>query len=152
MKWIDEIATLGPIGRMKYAPGTWGSLVAALGAFGLAQLGPLFYLGMVVLLVPWAIWICEQYVRSRSDPNLDPKEVVIDEVLGCWVALTWLPTDIFIWILGFLLFRALDILKPWPIGLFDRHVKGGVGIVADDLAAGILVNIFLQWLVQNGYF
>ncbi len=74
----------------------------------------------------------------------DSQEVVIDEVVGYLVAFTWLPMNWTSVVTAFVLFRALDIVKPFPISWLDRKVKGGLGTVVDDLAAGLVANIILQ--------
>ena len=79
----------------------------------------------------------------------DPKEVVIDEVAGFLVAMTWLPLSWSSFLAAFLLFRLFDVWKPLFIGYLDKNVKGGLGIVADDLAAGIVTNIILQVVYQQ---
>lgn len=96
------------------------------------------------------MWIAQLY-EVLFDSH-DPKEVVIDEVAGTLVAFAALST----WpmfIAAFVLFRFFDILKPFPIGWADKNIKGGVGVVADDLIAGILANAIIQILiVQTPWF
>jgi len=140
------IATLGGIGLLRPAPGTWGSLAA----LGLAVL--LHMAGGVVLLVlaTFAVtglgwWAVRDLVGDSAD---DPSEIVIDEVAGQWVAL-WpvsygaAMAGAEIWALwpglltAFLAFRAFDILKPGPVGWADRQ-HGAFGIMADDIIAGWL--------------
>jgi len=82
----------------------------------------------------------------------DPSEVVIDEVAGFLVTMVWVP---FTWsyvLAGFLLFRILDIWKPFPISYVDQKVKGGIGAVGDDLVAGIIGSMILQCLIQQKVF
>ena len=67
----------------------------------------------------------------------DPKEIVIDEVAGQWLALAVVPPDVLLYALGFLLFRAFDVMKPWPAGLIDRRLKSGLGVMLDDVAAAV---------------
>ena len=79
--------------------------------------------------------------------------MVIDEVAGQWLTLVVVPPDLFYYGLGFLLFRIFDIVKPWPAGALDRHVKGGLGIMLDDIAAAIYAGaclILLQFLLGGG--
>jgi len=77
----------------------------------------------------------------------DPGQVVIDEVCGMAVALWGLPLTPFFAVGGFALFRLFDIIKPFPIRWFDRRIKGGVGIMLDDVIAGIFTNILLRLLL-----
>ncbi len=77
----------------------------------------------------------------------DPHSVVWDEWCGVWLAFLYLPFSFTILIIGFFLFRFLDIRKPWIIGMADSRLKGGLGIMLDDIIAGVAVNIFLQVLL-----
>lgn len=132
------VATWFGCGYFPWGPGTVGSLAALFIALLLhTYLGsgrPTFLILTVVLLSPaiWAATRTEQLVQ-QEDPGL----VVVDEVLGQWVTLlgatvlNWKS-----WILAFILFRLFDISKPWPVRRFE-HFPGGLGIVTDDVAAGI---------------
>ncbi len=138
------LATWFGCGFLKPAPGTWGSAAAI--PFGLIifDIGGLAGLMIAIALVSLAgIWAAEQFNRSTS--SHDSGLIVIDEVAGQWVAL--LPAlhlsgfDPF-WIgLSFLLFRIFDIFKPWPVSVLDKKVSGGLGVMADDLAAGIYAGL-----------
>lgn len=79
----------------------------------------------------------------------DDKHVVIDEVVGFLITMTWLPVTWQSFVGGFLLFRLFDIWKPVPIRNIDQKIKGGLGVVADDVVAGIVANIILQMIYQN---
>ena len=81
----------------------------------------------------------------------DPAEVTIDEVLGIWVSLIFLPKGIPIAIAGFFIFRIMDIVKPWPARTFDK-ITGGFGIMMDDAIAGLYTNILLHILLRIGIF
>ena len=74
----------------------------------------------------------------------DPASIVWDEFVGLWIALFLLPAGWYWLVFGFGLFRFFDILKPWPIGWLDKNLKGGLGIMMDDVAAGLLSLIILQ--------
>jgi len=140
---ISEIlATWFYLGKSPKAPGTVGTLGAIPLVFLLTSLDPLIHMLAAVLLVLLAI-----FVASAHEAKIgvhDSGEIVIDEVVGFVIAMIWLPSTWQAYVLAFLLFRALDILKPFPIGLLDKKVQGGMGVVVDDLAAGILTNIVLQ--------
>lgn len=99
------------------------------------------------LFLPLAIVASEAYEKMKGEHDLS--EIVVDEVIGMLVALVWLPMSWQTFFLGFVLFRLFDIWKPWPISFIDRKVGGGVGVVADDLLAGIVVNVILQAIYQN---
>lgn len=143
-KWAAYLATLGPVGYWTKAPGTLGSLAALPLVWGLHQWTPL-----VQMILVWAVvlvtLICAEIHESVSE-NHDAKEVVIDEVAGMAVTFIWVPLSAFSLLCGFFLFRLFDVWKPFPIGWLDRHVKGGTGVVVDDLVAGILANIGLHLL------
>lgn len=151
-RWI---ATVGGVGDLPWAPGTWGSAVAMPLAMGLHALGGVWALmaaTLVVTLLGW--WATAQLAADGSDP--DPSEVVVDEVVGQWLAL-W-PVSlgaghagVEIWRLwpgllaGFVLFRVFDILKPWPISAADR-LKTPFGVMLDDLLAGIAAAVVVSLL------
>jgi len=83
-------------------------------------------------------------ILGRHD---DPR-IVIDEIAGIVLALAWVPPTVPALVLGFVLFRAFDIAKPPPIGYLDRRVHGGIGIVVDDLVAGLATNVILQLIFR----
>ena len=84
----------------------------------------------------------------------DPGCIVIDEILGMFITLTLAPNHPVAWLLGFVLFRIFDVLKPFPVSWFDTHLHGGIGIMMDDVMAGIYALICLQliWLVIGKFF
>ena len=125
------------------APGTFGT-IAALPVWWLLLDGvPLLpYLGILIAGFAFGVLICE-----RTSDHLgvhDHGGIVWDEWIGMWIALLLVPTG-WLWVLyAFVLFRVFDILKPWPIGWLDRRVKGGFGIMIDDVLAGIMALVVLQ--------
>jgi phosphatidylglycerophosphatase A len=128
------IATLGGIGRLPYAPGTWASAAALLPAWAIqAQFGPFGLLMATVAVFALGCWASAAYIRATGQE--DPSEAVIDEVAGQWLVLVPAPTELLPYLLGFAAFRALDILKPWPASWADRTVHGGIGVMLDDLLA-----------------
>ncbi len=136
------VATWFGVGLIRFAPGTWGSLAALPCAAGLHILGgPWLLAGATGLLAVAGIWAGGRTAAAVATG--DPGLVVVDEVAGQWLALVPLPLDPW-WYLGaFVLFRLLDVAKPWPIGWLDRHLSGGLGIMADDLAAGLAAGAIL---------
>lgn len=141
-KIVTMIATFFGSGLSPKAPGTVGTLAALPLVWALSFAGPLFYMAFVVFLFPIGLWAAEAYEHISG--RHDSKEIVIDEVLGILITMTWLPMTWQAIGLGFVLFRVLDILKPFPIGLIDKKVQGGLGVIADDVVAGIIANIALQ--------
>ncbi len=117
------------------APGTAGTVVALPLYLLLAQLGLAGYTLAVLVALVAGIWICQK--ASDELGVHDHGGIVWDEFVGMWIALWALPVS-WPWLLaGFVLFRLFDIAKPWPIGYLDRKVEGGLGIMLDDIVAGI---------------
>jgi len=94
------------------------------------------------LFMLFAVLVAEFYERQVD--GHDRSEVVIDEVAGFVIAMTWLPLTWQSWLGAFVPFRLLDALKPPPLSWMDEKIKGGLGVVADDIAAGIMTNFVLQ--------
>lgn len=130
------IATWFGCGKLRPAPGTWGSLGAIPPAIALSYFGgwPLLLAGAMVAYFV-GIWAGARHAATLGRD--DPGEVVIDEVAGQWLTLAPLSLDWRLWALGFLLFRLADITKPWPASWCDRRLPGGIGIMADDMVAGL---------------
>jgi phosphatidylglycerophosphatase A len=128
-------------GLLPKAPGTWGSLLAALAWWWLGDESIGVQIGATVLcfLIGW--WVVTQ-VNARHGVG-DAGAIVIDEVAGMWLTLIGVGANAWI-LVGFVLFRIFDIAKPWPVGWLDRHVHGGLGVMADDIAAGVYAAIVLQ--------
>jgi phosphatidylglycerophosphatase A len=134
-------------GLAKKAPGTCGTLAAVPLYCLLAQTGGLFY-GLATLIVTiTGIWICD--IAASKLGEHDFGGIVWDEVAGYLITLLWIPFSLKAVILGFILFRFFDILKPWPIKIADRRVKGGFGIMLDDVLAGILANLVLVLILRS---
>jgi phosphatidylglycerophosphatase A len=142
---IILLATGGYIGKSPIAPGTLGTLWGLPIAFILAHTPWGFSLLITALFTAVAIWVAG---RSADLMGIkDPGAVVIDEVAGMVVTLLGLPFIATTALLGFALFRLLDIAKPFPIGWLDRRLSGGLGIVADDVAAGAMANVILRLML-----
>ena len=123
-------AGLSPI-----APGTAGTLVAVPLYLALAQLAWPWYLAIVVIGFAAGIWLCGY--TSKTLGEHDHGGIVWDEIVGFWITMIAVPPT-WQWILlGFVLFRVFDILKPWPVRIADRRIPGGLGIMFDDLLAGL---------------
>jgi phosphatidylglycerophosphatase A len=126
------------------APGTFGTL-AALPIYWwlLADLAPWVFALMTLLTFVLGVYVCE---KTSQDLGVhDHGGIVIDEWVGMWITLFLLPKSLFWLALAFVLFRFFDIIKPWPIKWLDQHVKGGFGIMIDDVLAGVMA-----WLVLQG--
>jgi len=129
-------------GCVPRAPGTFGTLMAVALYLPLARLDLPWYLAVLVVASVAGIWICGR--TSRDLGVHDHGGIVWDEFAGFWLTMTAAPPG-WPWIIaGFLLFRLFDIWKPWPIGWLDRRVGGGLGIMLDDLVAGLFALLVLQ--------
>lgn len=146
-KIISILATWFGCGRLT-APGTFGTLGAIPLVGALSLLDPLLYMLCTLVFVLGAIFVAQFYEANSG--GHDDSEVVIDEVAGFLVTMTWVPFQWPYVLVGFALFRFFDIVKPYPISYVDKKVGGGVGCVGDDLLAGILSNIILQLIIQKG--
>lgn len=130
------------------APGTFGTLVAIPIVILLAQ-GSNWLLPLVTFVFFGAgIYICSD--ASKYFGAHDHSSIVWDEIVGYMITLSFVPVSLETIIIGFILFRLLDILKPWPISWLDRRVDGAWGIMLDDVVAGLVANAGLQvWLLQS---
>ncbi|MCU1719347.1 phosphatidylglycerophosphatase A [Pseudomonas sp. 5P_3.1_Bac2] len=132
-------------GTMRKAPGTWGSLAALPFIPLLQMLSDWGYWLVVALSTLFGFWLCGKVARDLRVH--DHEGIVWDEIVGMWITL-WLVPEGWVWLLvGFLVFRFFDILKPWPISWVDRNVHGGVGIMLDDLLAAVCAWLTMQALV-----
>ncbi len=133
---ISLLATWFGSGLLPKAPGTWGSLAALPFAFFIvAWTGTWGLLTAAVLATLVGVWAASVYA-ARSGQE-DPQRVVIDEVSGQWLALVPVAHDLQLYAVAFLAFRFFDIVKVWPARRIDRELKGGWGIMLDDVVAGL---------------
>ena len=127
------------------APGSVGTIVAVLIYLVLPSMPPIIYAGLVLLSFFFGIWICG---KTAEDLGVhDHGGIVWDEFVGYWVTMFMAPSGIFWVLLGFVLFRLLDIFKPWPIKWADKELAGGLGIMLDDVLAGIMAALCMKALV-----
>jgi phosphatidylglycerophosphatase A len=142
---VEMIATAGYIGRLPLAPGTFGSVIGLLIYFIMPIFPQHFILLGLIGFVVFSIWIAgeAEKVLAAKDPGC----IVIDEVAGMLVTFFALPRTVFIGIAGFLIFRLLDILKPFPIRFLERKCSGGIGVVIDDVIAGLMSNSLVRILL-----
>ena len=130
---------------MPFAPGTFGTLAAIPVFLLLSQFGLSVYVVMLLLMTLLGIWLCAY--TSQALGVHDHKAIVWDEVVGYLITMIMLPPTWFNIIAGFVLFRLFDIWKPWPIGLLDKNLHGGLGIMLDDVVAGVFAAIALQFVL-----
>lgn len=146
---VKYIATWMGLGLMPKAPGTFGTLgaipLAVLMVYALGQSAA--YLIFVFAFFLFGTYIC--YLIEKHSLRHDSSEIVIDEVAGYLLAVTWLPHTWQTYAYAFVLFRVFDVIKPPPIRQIDRKIGGGFGVMADDMAAGIAANLILQGLYYS---
>lgn len=136
------IATWGGIGRVPIAPGTAGTLAAVPLFPLLAHLratAPVLHVLAVAALLAAAVWAAGAASRAFAEP--DSGRIVIDEVSGYVVATAFLDFSWLAAAIAFALFRLFDVVKPFPVSWVDRHVHGGLGVVGDDVLAGVLAGV-----------
>ncbi|MDZ7641096.1 MAG: phosphatidylglycerophosphatase A [Desulfurivibrio sp.] len=143
-KLILLLATGFGLGRLPKAPGTWGTLLAFPTHWAIMGLTPPVYALILAAFIILAVIVAG--IAEKILDKADPGQVVIDEVAGMLIALIAIPTTPLAWLLAFVFFRFFDILKPFPIRLLDQRCHGGLGIVLDDLLAGLYALICLQLL------
>ncbi len=130
-------------GFVRPAPGTWGSLVAAaVWWLALAELAWPLQLAVMAVVFALGTWLTHR-VGRRYQVHDDPG-IVVDEFVGLWLALLAAPPTWTAALAGFLVFRVIDIAKPWPVGWVDRRVPGALGVMLDDVVAGGLALAVLQ--------
>ena len=133
------------------APGTVGTLAAIPFAYGLLQLSPVFQLMIIVAAFLLGIYFCE---KTANDLGVnDYGGIVWDEFVGYWIAVCAFPLSWQTLLIGFVFFRIYDVLKPWPISWLDKKIHGGLGIMLDDVLAGVfawLAMFALNMLVLSG--
>ncbi|CAI8398012.1 MAG: Phosphatidylglycerophosphatase A [Oceanospirillaceae bacterium UBA2001] len=143
--WFNPIHLLAfgfGSGAAPKAPGTWGTLAAVLIYWPLSQLSPDHYLLMLLVTSVMGIYICGQTARDLGVH--DHGSIVWDEFVGFWITMFAAPVG-WVWVVvGFVLFRFFDIIKPWPISWIDKKITGGFGIMLDDVIAGVMAAVVLQ--------
>ena len=146
---LCNLATLGPIGHLRLAPGTIGSLFALGTGYMIASLSLGMLVAAILTISILGIFAAERYGQRTG--KKDASEVIIDEVAGQWIPLVIIPLDITWYIAAFLVFRFFDISKIGPVGRAEKFM-GGIGVMADDLVAGILAALVL-WIgaIAMGY-
>jgi len=137
---LTHLATLGPIGHLRPAPGTIGSAVGVVSGYMIASYGAEILALATLLLTIIGILAADTYSQTTS--RKDAPEIIIDEVAGQWIALIILPLDLWWFTAAFVLFRFFDITKIGPVGMAEQ-LSGGVGVMADDIIAGLLTALCL---------
>ena len=146
---LCNLATLGPIGYVRPAPGTIGSLVALGTGYMIASFSLGVLVAAILAVAILGVFAAERYGQRTG--KKDASEVIIDEVAGQWIPLVIIPLEVEWYVAAFLLFRFFDISKIGPVG-HAENLTGGIGVMADDLVAGILAAVVL-WVgaISMGY-
>ncbi|QIQ20696.1 phosphatidylglycerophosphatase A family protein [Zophobihabitans entericus] len=123
-------------GLSPVSPGTMGSLVAIPIWLLFYHVAPVYYWIIIAVATIYGCWICDKTAKDMG--THDHGGIVWDEFVGMWITLFFIPQFSVFWIvIAFAAFRLFDIVKPWPIRWFDRHVHGGIGIMVDDIVAAV---------------
>jgi phosphatidylglycerophosphatase A len=128
-------------GTIPFAPGTFGTLLAIPIYLLMAPLRPLPYFILLLAIIALSMWICGKVTKEIG--VADHQGMNLDEIVGYLVTMFYIPLGWGWMLAGFVLFRLFDIWKPWPINLVDRNVHGGVGIILDDVLAGLFSCVIL---------
>ena len=139
------IATCGYIGFVPLAPGTVGS-AAGVALFYLVQATGLPWAQAALIVVLFAAGVWASSAAETALGRTDPGPVVIDEVVGMLITLAWIPVTPLGAFAGFLIFRVLDVVKPWPSRQFES-LHGGLGIMADDAMAAVYGHLLMRGLL-----
>ncbi|MBN8445630.1 MAG: phosphatidylglycerophosphatase A [Gammaproteobacteria bacterium] len=145
-KWQHWLALGLGSGLAPKAPGTFGTLAAVPLVVILSFFSSWVVIGFLLALSVLSVYVCQ--VVTNDIGVEDHGSIVIDEVVGFAITMWAVPLDFIDLCVGFALFRLFDIVKPWPIRWFDRNIHGGLGIMLDDIVAGILACAVLHsvWL------
>lgn len=150
--WIHFLACGLGSGAIPFAPGTMGTIAAIPLFYILAPLPGLVYILIVVALFTVGCWLCD--ISARDFGVHDHSGIVWDEIVGLLIAMWGLPSAWPWVVLGFVLFRIVDIWKPFPISWLDKQIGGGIGIMVDDVLAGIyalVIGHIALWLMMSTF-
>ena len=139
------VATGCYIGTVPFAPGTFGSLIGLPVCFLLSRLNFLKSAVWILIFILFAIAIAS--AAEKILKQKDPGQIVIDEIAGLAVTFAGLPFNLKTVLAGFIIFRAFDILKPFPIRILEKRVGGGAGVVLDDVLAGVYANLAVRFVI-----
>ncbi len=145
-KCVVLFATGCYAGYAPVAPGTFGTLVAIPLCYLLSVLGPFAGMLFIGAFTGFAVWISGQAEKAFNEK--DSRLIVIDEMAGFLVTLFLIPWSAKTMVTGFLLFRLMDIAKPFPIRRIEQKARGGWGVVGDDVLAGIYANVILRIILR----
>lgn len=139
------VATCGYLGYVPVAPGTFGSAAGLAVFFAIRSTGSVT-VELAAIVVLFAIGVWSGTIAEHHFGGIDPGPVVLDEVVGMLITLALLPVNLTGAIVGFFIFRVLDVVKPWPSAQFEK-LPGGLGVMADDGMAAIYGNLAMRGLI-----
>ncbi len=154
MAWQDRLKNLIAlvlasgffVGFFPFASGTWGSLVGVALLWATRDLGLPFHSVLIIALFVVGVWASGVTVKTLNQP--DSSRIVIDEIVGMAITMYALPLTPYSLALGFFIFRFLDVLKPTPADWADARVKGGMGVMLDDVIAAIYGNLWMRLVLK----
>lgn len=150
LKKFSHFCALGfGLGLAPKAPGTFGTLAALPFIFLTMGQSLWLQLALAIAICLFGFWVCGQAAKDVGVH--DHPAIVWDEVAGFYITMMAVTINLQTLVVGFILFRFFDIVKPWPIKLLDKHVKGGFGIMVDDILAGVFSLICLQLIIYTGW-
>ena len=143
--WLAE---LGGIGKSPFASGTVATILVGIPAAYLLAFAPPTWAAVFLLLALFPISCYVSEITERQLDRIDPKEIVIDELLGYLVTVVGFQVNWKSLLIGLILFRLFDIFKPWPVNLLNKETQGGIWIVLDDIGAGCYARLVL-WMILS---
>lgn len=132
-------------GWIRPAPGTWGTIPGVLIAYAVMS-SPWLHFSIAAIFTVGGIWVCRRASEILGVHDFDG--IVIDEIAGVLIALLWFEPSWLVLLLGFAWFRLFDIVKPFPIRWVDKKVSGGLGIMLDDIIAGVFAWVALYVIIS----
>jgi phosphatidylglycerophosphatase A len=142
LKISEWIATCFKVGYLPLAPGTWGSVFAILLWWAFLKNVNIYIFGILIIF-SFLIGIVASNIVIDQRGDADPSYIIIDELVGQWLALLFIPQEYFYIVISFISFRFFDIIKPWPISLIEKLPKG-LGVMSDDFIAGLITLVLIQ--------
>tara|TARA_B100000579_G_C22736518_1_gene806961 strand:- start:310 stop:762 length:453 start_codon:yes stop_codon:yes gene_type:complete len=136
------------IGKIKYAPGTFGTLLAIPIFLLIYDFSLITKISIVFLLFLISLFLLSQSYKKQVFNDIDDKSIVIDEVIGYLIFIVFFDNTLFVLFSSFLIFRLFDIIKPYPISLIDKKMKNALGVILDDIIAGLFSGITLFIIIH----
>ena len=136
------------VGKIKYAPGTFGTLLAIPIFLLIYDFNLITKISIVFLLFLISLFLLIQSYKKQVFKDIDDKSIVIDEVIGYLIFIVFFDNTLFVLFSSFLIFRLFDIVKPYPISLIDKKMKNALGVILDDIIAGLFSGITLFIIIH----